>query len=180
MEEKARSENATFGGMSEKTIILDARKIVRKIERIAYQIYEEHFGEEQLILVGVAPKGSEMARRLGEALNRISDINTSVLTLKIDKDSPYSHPIELENAASVEGKTIILVDDVLNSGRTLMHAAAHILEFPVKSLHTAVLVDRKHRLFPIRADFVGLTLSTTLQEHISVDLSPEKEAAYLD
>jgi len=99
--------------------------------------------------------------------------------LKLDKDRPLEEPVVLSvELDTLKGRTVLLVDDVLMSGRTLMYAAAHLVSVPLKQLTTVVLVDRRHRTFPIRADIVGLTLSTTLREHISVELG-RRDAVYL-
>ena len=163
------------------TLILNEHKISQKLERIAHQILENHFNTKELILVGVENRGSELAQRLAQMMEKIGGIKVSVHTLHIDKDKPSvaTTNCNLEKE-DLRDKSVLLVDDVLNSGRTLMYAAAYLLEAPLARLTTCVLVDRRHRLFPIRADFVGLTLSTTLQEHISVHLEKGEEAVYLD
>ncbi len=153
------------------TLVLDHDQVRRKLERIAHQLHEEHHREQELVLVGISGRGSKLAARLADLLRGIAAFRTEVLELSLDKDAPHTHPIQLSAPQErLAGRTVVLVDDVLMSGRTLMHAAAHLVQAPVKRLTTVVLVDRRHRTFPIRADIVGLTLSTTLQEHISVEL----------
>ncbi|MBV6405045.1 MAG: phosphoribosyltransferase [Flavobacteriales bacterium] len=153
------------------TLVLDHDQVRRKLERIAHQLHEEHHREDALVLVGISGRGSKLAARLATLLEGIATFRTEVLELTLDKDAPHAHPIRLSAPPErLAGRTVVLVDDVLMSGRTLMHAAAHLVQAPLKRLTTVVLVDRRHRAFPIRADIVGLTLSTTLQEHISVEL----------
>lgn len=157
--------------MSERTVILDHDQVQRKLRRIAHQLHEEHHAEKGIVLVGIAPRGADLAKRLAKLLNSIGELKTELVELKLDKDLPLEKPVQLSAESKVlRNRTVVLVDDVLMSGRTLMYAASHLVQTPLKRLTTVVLVDRRHRTFPIRADIVGLTLSTTLQEHISVEL----------
>lgn len=163
-----------------KTKVLDHSEVERKLERIARQLHEENHLEKEVIFVGVAPRGAQLAHRLAERLQSTKAFNTQVLEVKLDKDNPVENSMILSSDIDeLKGKVVILVDDVLQSGRTLMHAAAHLVQVPLKKLTTVALVDRRHRSFPIRADIVGLTLSTTMQEHISVKLGV-KDSVYLD
>lgn len=163
----------------ERTLVLDHEQVQRKLQRIAHQLHEQHFAEKAITLVGVAPRGALLADRLADLLERISEIKVHRAQLRMDKDDPLGGTIVLEgDSAAVKKGTVVLVDDVLMSGRTLIYAAAHLLGNSVRKLNTVVLVDRRHRTFPIRADIVGLTLSTTLKEHISVELG-KKDAVYL-
>lgn len=171
---------AYFGGMTaEKTMVLDHERVQRKLARIAHQLHEEHHVEKRLVLIGIAPRGIQLAERLATILGGISALDVVVMALHLDKDDPMNKPFDLKgDAALLKKTTVVLVDDVLESGRTLMHAAAHLVKYPMKRLTTVVLVDRRHRTFPIRADIVGLTLSTTLQERIHVELG-KRDAVYL-
>jgi pyrimidine operon attenuation protein/uracil phosphoribosyltransferase len=165
--------------MSERTIVLDHDRVQRKLQRIAHQLHEENHEEQVVMLVGVAPRGHALAKRLGEMLASISDLQVELIELKLDKDAPLEKPVKLSiDPATLKDRVVVLVDDVLMSGRTLMHAAAFLVQVPLKKLTTVVLVDRRHRTYPIRADIVGLTLSTTLQEHISVELG-RRDSVYL-
>ena len=166
--------------MSERTVVLDHVQVQRKLQRIAHQLHEENHAEKGIVLVGIAPRGMALARRLVTLLGPIADLEVELVELKLDKDRPLEAAVNLSVSLDVlRGRTVVLVDDVLMSGRTLMHAAAHLVTVPLKRLLTVVLVDRRHRSYPIRADIVGLTLSTTTQEHISVELG-SKDAVYLD
>jgi len=163
----------------ERTIVLEHERIQRKLRRIAFRIYEDNVREKGLVLVGVAPRGSKLAERLKRLLEEISPLKIDLLELELDKSDPLHGPVRFERGkVELKDRVVVLVDDVVMSGRTLMHAAAHLLASPVKRLTTVVLVDRLHRAYPIRADIVGLTLSTTLQEHISVELG-RKDTVYL-
>lgn len=162
-----------------RTQILDHGEITQKIKRIAYQIYESHYGLDEITVVAVADKGVLLADRLVPVLESIGELRVRRLKLKVDKKTPLKDPALDGEMESLDGRSVILLDDVLNSGRTLMYAARHILTSPIARLTTVVLVDRRHRKFPIKADFVGLTLSTTLQDHIEVEFGSERDAAYL-
>lgn len=165
--------------MSDRTVILDHEQVQRKLRRIAHQLHEEHHAEKNIVIVGVAPRGATLAKRLATLLGTIAEFEVELVELRLDKDLPLEKPVQLGvEPKTLRNRTVVLVDDVLMSGRTLMHAASYLVHVPLKRLTTVVLVDRRHRTYPIRADIVGLTLSTTLQEHISVELG-RKDSVYL-
>lgn len=165
--------------MSERTAILDHDSVQRKLRRIAHQLHEENCDEQRIILVGIAPRGYTLAKRLASSLREVSEQEIDLVEMKLDKDAPLEKPLKLSvDVKELRDQMVVLVDDVLMSGRTLMHAASYLVQVPLKKLTTVVLVDRRHRTYPIRADIVGLTLSTTLQEHISVELG-RKDVVYL-
>jgi pyrimidine operon attenuation protein / uracil phosphoribosyltransferase len=166
---------------TEKSLILNSKQITQKLVRIAHEIHENHYKEKEIIIVGITGRGSEMAERLGDLLKKISDGQISVEHIELNKEKPLSGPISFTGELkAIKNKCVVLVDDVLNSGRTLIYASRHILDAEPKHLAIATLVDRFHRKFPIRADYVGLTLSTNLKEHVTVDLAKGKEAVYLE
>jgi pyrimidine operon attenuation protein / uracil phosphoribosyltransferase len=156
--------------------ILDTVQIRQKLNRLAYEVYENNFDEKELLVVGIDGNGYKVAQHICEKLKKISTHKMS-----LDKDEPWvGEPVVDFDEKAYVNKTIILVDDVLNSGKTLMYAVRLFLEKPVKKINTVILVDRSHTRFPVKADYVGLTLSTTLQERIEADFSKkEKEAVYL-
>ena len=164
-----------------KTLILTNKQIEQKINRIAYQIYENNYDEKEIIIAGIAPNGYLLSKRIADALQSISPIKTTLIEIVIDKEDPLSAEIKISlTDKELKNKVIVLVDDVLNSGKTLIFGAKPFLSSPVKRLTTAVLVDRGHNRYPIKADFVGLSLSTTLQEHITVELNKKgNDAVYL-
>jgi pyrimidine operon attenuation protein/uracil phosphoribosyltransferase len=165
----------------EQTLILNSRQIKQKLVRMAHEIHEQHYKEKELILVGVQGRGIQMAKRLFDLLSEVSELSLKLEEITIQKEKPLSEDIQFSGELkSLRGKSVVLIDDVLNSGKTLMYAARFLLDVDVKSLTTATLVDRYHRKFPIRADIVGLTLSTNLREHVSVDFTKGKEAVFLD
>lgn len=163
-----------------KTLILNSKQIEQKINRIAFQIYENNYGEKEIIVAGISENGYLFAKRIADVLQKISPIKAKLIEIKINKENPAASEIKISlTDKELKNKVIILVDDVLNSGRTLIFGAKPFLISPVKRLTTAVLVDRGHNRYPIKADFVGLSLSTTLQEHITVELKKGKESVYL-
>ncbi|MFN3916656.1 MAG: phosphoribosyltransferase family protein [Flavobacteriales bacterium] len=165
----------------EKTRILTADKVNQMINRLAHQINENCHHEDEVYLVGIAKRGYILAERIHEILAKVAENKTHLLRLRIHKDDPLNNPAELQGEIkTLEGKTVVIIDDVLNSGKTLMYGINHILGSSCKSIYTAVLVDRQHRRFPVKADFVGLTLATTLKEHVEVRFEDDKIEAYLD
>ena len=164
--------------MSQNTI-LNHQEIEHKIRRIAYQIYETFVDEQEIVLAGIATNGFVFAKKLAVELERISPIKISLCEVFINKQNP-NIPIttSLEKEA-YENKGVVLVDDVLNSGTTLIYGVKHFLEVPLKKLKTAVLVDRNHKKYPVKADFKGLSLSTSLLEHVQVVFKDNEDYAYL-
>ena len=167
--------------MSGKVKILDTLQIKQKISRLAYEVYENNFSEKELLIVGIDGNGYKVAQQISGKLKDISPIKITLGKIKLDKTTPWEGDpaIDFTEKAFVN-KTVILVDDVLNSGKTLMYAVKLFLDKPVKKINTVILVDRSHTRFPVKADYVGLRLSTTLQEHIEADFSKKNnEAVYL-
>jgi pyrimidine operon attenuation protein / uracil phosphoribosyltransferase len=163
-----------------KTLILTSDQIHQKINRIAYEIYENNYDEKEIILAGIVGNGYLLAERITKALRNISPLKITLIDVVIDKKNPVANKTQIKlTDADLTNKVIILVDDVLNSGKTLIFGAKPFLNCPIKRLTTVVLVDRGHNRYPIKADFVGLSLSTTLQEHITVEMTVGKEKAYL-
>ncbi len=156
--------------------ILNEKQIAQKIQRIAVQILENNFDASEIILAGINNNGFEVARLLSENLRQRSNIEINLTRLRLNPSSPANHPIALDiPVVSLHGKVIILVDDVANTGRTIFYAVKPLLEILPKKVELAVLVDRKHKSFPIQADYVGLSLATTRQENIEVRLSGNGE-----
>ncbi len=154
-----------------KSLVLNKEQLQQKIDRLAWQIYEQNYKEKEIIIAGIAKRGVLVAQKLADKLMEISSVKVKLSTIRLDKDNPYEKEIEVDiTEAEFKDKVLILVDDVLNSGKTLIYGTKYFLSVPIKRLSTVVLVDRNHNRFPIKADFVGLSLSTTLKEHISVEL----------
>jgi pyrimidine operon attenuation protein / uracil phosphoribosyltransferase len=163
-----------------RTHVLNATQVAQKIDRIAFEIYEQHYSEQELIIGGIAGNGFRLAQLIADRLGVISEFKLTLVEVQVNKQDPLAAAayVELEKD-DVRDRVVILVDDVLNSGKTLIYGVRHFLQVPMKALHTAVLIDRDHKRFPILADHVGLTLSTTLQEHVTVILDGEM-GVYLD
>ncbi len=152
------------------SIILNKTQIEQKITRIAYQIYESNLEQKELIIAGIADNGFILAKRIQKVLQKISPLKVSICEVKINKKNPLNLITTSLNAEEYQNKSLVLVDDVLNSGTTLMYVVKHFLEVPLKQFKTAVLVDRNHKKYPVKADFKGISLSTSLREHVQVDL----------
>ncbi|HEY8404663.1 MAG TPA: phosphoribosyltransferase family protein [Flavobacteriales bacterium] len=164
----------------EKSLILSSRHIEQKLMRMAHEIHENNYKEKEIVLVGIIGHGSSVAERLADHLRAITDIKVTLGYIEMSKDKPLSEEIKFSGELKdIKGKSVVLVDDVLNSGRTLIYAAKHLLNTEPKNLATATLIERSHRKFPIHADFVGLTLSTNMKEHVAVEMQKGKEAVYL-
>lgn len=154
--------------------ILTERQVRDKITRIAYEIYENNFQNEELVLVGINGQGYTLAKLIKQILDNISDINISIAELSIDKENHLGKPITIDtDEANLLDKAIVLVDDVQNSGRTISHGLGFLLKNGVKKIETAVLVDRSHKSFPILANYMGYEIATMIDEYIDVQLDGE-------
>lgn len=164
-----------------KVKILDTVQIHQKINRLAFEVYENNFSEKELLVVGIEGNGYKVAQQLYDKLKAISPLKITLGKITVNKEKPWEGEPKVDfTEKQFVNKTVILVDDVLNSGKTLMYAVKLFLDKPVKKINTVILVDRSHSRFPVKADYVGLTLSTTLQEHIEADFSKKnKEVVYL-
>lgn len=162
--------------------VLTIQEIDQKIKRIAYEILEDNYGEKEITLVGIKDGGYMVAEKLHSILKSISKLKITLSYIKLNKEIPNTEDTELGvSQKQVDKKVVILVDDVTNSGRTITYALKPFLDLLPKKLQTVVLVDRKHKRFPVSADYVGLLLSTTMQDHISVELKDiEKAGAFLN
>ncbi|NJL13382.1 MAG: phosphoribosyltransferase [Microscillaceae bacterium] len=157
------------------TQLLDSAQIDQKLRRLAYQIYEKNFLEKALVFAGVQGSGYLLAQRLKSQVESISSLRIALGQVSIHKESPLEKDIQFDIPLPLlQNQVILLVDDVLNTGRTMAYCLRLFLNLEVNRLQTLVLVDRKHRLYPIAADFVGFSLATTLQEHIQVILGEEE------
>ena len=160
------------------TRILESEQIERKLQRIARQIIEEFHTEAMLHLITIAGNGEPVGKRIGEIIEAVGGLQVQASVLTLNKSNPLEGDIALSVASeTLSGQSVIVLDDVLNSGKTLMYAVHHILSAGPKRVATAVLIDRIHRSFPVRADFCGLTLSTNLKEHIEVIIKASASAS---
>ncbi len=164
-----------------RVLILSSEDIEKKTRRLAYQIAEDNYDEPELIMIGVVPNGIEYAKQLKKEIESIYKVGITLLEVVLDKAAPLQKVIKLKlGKKSLDNKAVIVVDDVANTGKTLYYALKPVMEFSPKKVQAAVLVDRQHKMFPVTPDFVGLSLSTTLKEHILVEFDKEGNGnAYL-
>lgn len=161
-----------------KKYILDADTAARKLERMAYEIVENNLDENLLILAGIEESGSVIARNIQQLLQKICAIPTEIISISLDKRNPKD--IVITPMPDFNDKVVIIIDDVANSGKTMLYAMKPLLAFHPKKVQTLALVDRTHKTFPVNSDYVGLSIATTLQEHIFVETDAEKvTGAYL-
>ena len=164
-----------------KLLILNSKQIQQKIDRIAYQILEDNFEEQEILLAGILPRGNHLAERLKVVLDKIAPFKSRTFTIELDKQSSSLKAKTSFNVQECSNKVIVLVDDVLNSGKTLAYGFGVFLDVPLKKLRTVVLIDRNHKSFPVTTDYAGIALSTVIKEHVDVILDDESEedAVYL-
>ena len=160
---------------NEAVLILDSEDIDNRLTRLAYQVYEQNFGEKEIAICGIQGKGFILAEKIAEKLSKISPLKVSLSKVIINKDAPKSSEIKLEPAiADMQMKSVVLCDDVLYTGKTMAYAAIPFLEANVKMLQCLVLIHRNHLTFPVQPRFTGLSLATTLQERVEVDFDSGK------
>ena len=146
--------------------ILSAADIARKIRRMAFEVAERNADCSSLIIAGVAGNGVVVAKNVIQELKNIISCSIEFVTINIDKQNPVEATVDTD--MNFDGKTVILVDDVANSGKVLLYSLKPFIAAQPTSIQTLVLVERSHKLFPIHSDYVGLSIATTLQEHITV------------
>ena len=162
------------------TLVLDKKQIAQKINRIAWQVYEDNFSEKEIIIAGIAKTGFILAQRIAAVLEKISPLKIKLVKIILDKENPLSCNVEPKlSSKELNGRILVLADDVLNSGMTLTYSLCPFLDADVKKIRTVILVDRSHRRFPIGADFTGISLATTMQEHVTVDLEGKEDSVML-
>ena len=161
--------------------ILTHQQIQHKIERIAYQIYEANVEEKEIIIAGIDGGGLNFAKKLQRVLKKVTDAEITLCKVMMDKENPLQSGVQTSIPESeYTDKSIVLVDVVLNSGTTLIYGVHHFLKTQVKQLKTAVLVNRNHKKYPVKADYKGISLSTSLQEHVHVLFQAKNDMVYLD
>ena len=172
-------ELAIFEKYMKEKKILDKEQIQEKIKRISYEIYEENFDDKSILVCGIEKNGSIIAKRIIKELESICDIKIEFMSINLNKKKPLN-TVELKSSKNnIENKSIILIDDVSNTGKTLIYVIKELIKFEPKKINTAVLVNRDHTLFPIKINFIGLSLSTSIKSHIEVKLSNKDMGAYL-
>jgi len=161
-------------------LVLTQQQIDQKITRLSHELLENTYGETELFIGGIVGNGEYFAEKIATIVKANSKAAITVFTVNLHKDLPLEHDIYCSiDPTFLKGKTVILVDDVINSGTTMQYGLLKILEQPVKSVKTVALVDRLHRRYPIKCDFVGLTLTTTLKDRVEVMEQNGQWEAYL-
>lgn len=165
--------------VADKNLILDAAQVKQKIRRMAFEIYENNFKEKSLVIAGIDGQGYVLAKQLAKEVEAIAGIEVNLVKVSLDKLTPQQGEVTLDcDIKTVKKKCIIMVDDVLNTGRTLAYGLKPFLDTEVKKIETAVLVNRSHTLFPIYPQYTGYELSTTIKDHVVVMLGKDA-AVYL-
>ena len=163
-----------------RTQILSKKQIQQKLNRIAWEIFEANYQESVIVIAGISGNGFLIAQRLSSIIKEISEIEILLTEITINKKKPFNSPIELSlEEKDYTGKVVILTDDVINSGKTMIYGVKHFLNVPIKKINTTALIDRKHPRFPIRTDYAGLVLSTSIKDHVAVELG-EDEGVYVE
>jgi pyrimidine operon attenuation protein / uracil phosphoribosyltransferase len=163
----------------EKNYILSPEVAAKKLRRMAFEILENNFGETGFILAGIRESGTVIARTIQTLLKEISGLETELITVNLDKKNPME--ITLSRPVNRQQQVIILIDDVSNSGKTLLYAIKPFLDLNPKKIQTLVLVERSHNTFPVKPDYVGLSVATTIQEHIYVEVDRDQvKGAWLE
>ena len=162
-------------------IILSHQQIQHKIRRIAFQIYEANVDEKEILIAGIDGDGLQFAKKIQTFLQVITTAKIILCKVSMNKANPLKSGVTTSIVeADYINKSVVLVDDVLNSGTTLIYGVHHFLKTPLKQLKTAVLVNRNHKKYPVKADYKGISLSTSLQEHVNVKFQSKNDIVYLD
>ncbi len=165
--------------VADKTLILDARQVKQKIKRMAFEIFEHNFKEKGIVIAGIEGQGYMLAKLLVKEVENISPLEIKLVKVTLDKLAPQQSEVTLDcDLKELKKKCIVLVDDVLNTGRTFAFGMKPFLTIEVKKIETAVLVNRSHTLFPIYPQYTGYELATTIKDHVEVRLGNET-AVYL-
>jgi len=160
--------------------VLNAQQTNQRIKRIAFEMYERNFTESEIVLAGIVGEGYQLAILLRAELEQISPLKVLLLQVQLNKEEPHANPVDFGiEKMQMMGKVIVVVDDVLNTGRTLAYSLSPLLGVTLKKVQVAVMINRAHHSFPISADYVGYTVSTTLNEHVQVILTGSAAGVYL-
>ncbi len=160
--------------------ILSQDQIDNIVKRIAYQIHERNNNESHIFLIGVHKNGYTLAKLINRELKLISKSTIKLCSIKINKKDPFEKIESDFDLLKLKNKSVVLIDDVLNSGKTLIYATKFILDIPLSNFKTAVLIDRNHKKFPIKIDFKGISLSTSIEENVNVIFKKNKCYAIID
>lgn len=160
--------------IAERSLILDAAQVKQKIRRMAYEIYEHNFKEKNIVMAGIEGQGYVLAKLLIKEVESISPVKATLVKVSLDKSAPQQSEVVLDcEIKGLKKKCIVLIDDVLNTGRTFVYGIKPFLDIEVKKIEIAVLVNRSHTLFPVYPQYTGYELSTTIRDHVEVNLGKE-------
>jgi len=163
-----------------KQIILTHTEIEQKLNRLAFQVIENTFNIPTIYFAGIQGNGFMIAQKIQKIISKHTDQKIVLCDIKLNKEEPLSQPITLSiPEKDLINQTIILIDDVINSGKTMQYALIKLLQQPLREVYTVTLIDRKHRRFPVKANFFGLRLSTTLQNHVAVSLQENNYSVHI-
>ena len=166
--------------MNSKHKILGQDRINKIIKRIAFQIHEKNLNESEIILIGILKNGFILSNLIEKELQKISKSKIQLLSIKVNKKSPLNSVELSSDLNKIKNKSLVLIDDVLNSGKTLIHCVKYLLDVPLANFNTVVLIDRNHKKYPIKIDFKGLSLSTSIKENVSVVFDKSNSYAFID
>jgi|TARA_B110000914_G_scaffold38633_1_gene31977 pyrimidine operon attenuation protein/uracil phosphoribosyltransferase len=166
--------------LNSKHKILGQDRINKIIKRIAFQIHEKNLNESEIILIGILKNGFILSNLIEKELQKISKSKIQLLSIKVNKKSPLNSVELSSDLNKIKNKSLVLIDDVLNSGKTLIHCVKYLLDVPLANFNTVVLIDRNHKKYPIKIDFKGLSLSTSIKENVSVVFDKNNSYAFID
>lgn len=166
--------------MNSKHKILGQDRINKIVKRIAFQIHEKNQNESEIILIGILKNGFILSNLIEKELQKISKSKIQLLSIKVNKKSPLDSVKLSSDLNKIKNKSLVLIDDVLNSGKTLIHCVKYLLDVPLANFNTVVLIDRNHKKYPIKIDFKGLSLSTSIKENVSVVFDKNNSYAFID
>ncbi|HIF84317.1 MAG TPA: phosphoribosyltransferase [Flavobacteriaceae bacterium] len=166
--------------MNSKHKILGQDRINKIVKRIAFQIHEKNQNESEIILIGILKNGFILSNLIEKELQKISKSKIQLLSIKVNKKSPLDSVELSSDLNKIKNKSLVLIDDVLNSGKTLIHCVKYLLDVPLANFNTVVLIDRNHKKYPIKIDFKGLSLSTSIKENVSVVFDKNNSYAFID
>ncbi len=166
--------------MAETNIILNKKETLQKIRRIAYEVYERNYQEKEIVVAGIYDKGYFFAEILVKELKQLCPLDIKLVKIDLDKSAKIQCEVSLDvPLESLKDKVVVVTDDVLNTGRTLVYSLQPFLTIPLKKLQTAVIVNRNHNNFPVSPDYIGYSLATTFKEHIDVVFEEENFGVYI-
>ncbi len=158
--------------MEKRKYILSKETAGKKLRRMALEVAERNYDESQLIFIGIKDHGLAIAHTITSYLKTIIQTEIIVLGLELNKIRPVV--ITLDPVMNFNDKVIVLIDDVANSGKTMLYALKPLLEHYPKKIQTMALVNRTHKIFPVEIDYTGISISTTVDEHIFVEVEDDE------